>query len=167
MHRVFVKRAMVVATVAFLVSALAGTAYGAKPVVDTVSNDTTTIVVTDLCAFHVTVEATISGKFRLHFDSQGNLTVIQVQVTEQDTFIANGNTVVGSPYHARGRVVFDAAGNVTESLHGVFERIRLPDGTKIISAGHSIKVNAPPGFTIVPDRGHTGNVGALCAALAA
>lgn len=159
-------RAVVIATVA-LISVLAGSAYGAKPVTETITNETQTVVLTDVCAFPVTVEATATGRFRLHFDKAGNVTAIQVQITEQDTFTAHGNTLVGEPYHAQSHLRIDAQGNIDEKLTGTIARVRLPDGSMFRSAGQVRVTNEPPGFALVPQRGHSGDVAAFCAALAA
>jgi hypothetical protein len=159
-------RAVVIAAVALCV--LAVSASAAKPDVVQIMNETNVIETTDLCAFPVTVEATVvTGTLRFFLDGAGNLVAINIAYTEQDTFIANGNTIVGTAYQARDRVTFDAEGNVTENLHGIAERITLPDGTKFLSAGRRVAVNAPPGFFVEVQTGHTGDVDALCAALAA
>jgi hypothetical protein len=65
-------------------------------------------------------------------------------------------------------ITFDAEGNVlTSPSHGVIERLRFADGSLFISAGRYVPTNFEPGFTIVPTVGRSGDVAALCAALAA
>ena len=163
-------RAVVIATVV-LASVFVGVSGAAKnpdaPVITPI-NETNEIVVTDLCAFPVTVTAHVEGTLTFYLDRKTDtLAALNIAVTETDTFSANGNTVAGDPYQARDRITFDAEGNATENLHGVAERITLPDGTKFLSAGRRVAVNAPPGFFLEVESGHTGDVAALCAALAA
>ena len=159
-------RAVLVAA-ALVASAFASTASGAQPEVVPV-DETHVAVLTDLCAFPVTVEASLVGQLRVHFDAAGNVVSLQVQAVETDTLSANGNTLVGMPYRALDRVTFDAEGNVTgEKVSGFIERIRLPDGTMFQSTGRvRPDITAGGGFTAVPTVGHSGDVDALCAALA-
>jgi hypothetical protein len=164
----FITRAVAIATVAL--ASVAGTAYGAKPDVVTFDDPPNTFVLTDVCAFPVTVTAQGSGTIRFHIDGQGDLTALEAHVVEQDTFSANGNTLVGEPYRFLDRLTFDAQGNlVKEQVTGVAERIRLPNGSLFISAGllRPDVTNPAPGFSLAPDRGRTGDLSALCAALAA
>jgi hypothetical protein len=146
----------------------AGTAYGAKPLVDHFEQ-TNVSVLTDVCSFPVMVSAHGDVTVRVHFDSQGRVTAIEAHVTETDTFSANGNTLVGLPYPALDRLTFDSQGNITsEKVSGIIERVRLPNGKLFISAGlFHPDFTSEGGFTLVPDHGHSGDVGALCAALAA
>lgn len=166
----FITRAVVIAAVVFA-SVFLGAAGAARnpdaPVMSPI-DETFVRVVTDLCAFPVTVESHVEGTLRFYLDRQTDtLAAINIAVTETDTFIANGNTIVSDPFAARNRLVFDPEGNVTETLHGLIEKITLPDGTTFVSAGRASETNGEPRFIIGPEVGHTGDVDALCAALAA
>jgi hypothetical protein len=156
---------VVVLAVALIYSTVAAVAYGAKP--DTFPADPTqTGVVTDICAFPVTVSSTTDGVIRVHYDAQGSITRIQLQITETDTLSANGNTIVGLPYPVRGTLLFDAQGNPTSFVgQGPLARMRLPNGQLFVSAGRFI-AGPETAFRLVPDVGHSGDVTALCAALA-
>jgi hypothetical protein len=155
----------VIAAVALFASV--GVAYGAKPITFPIAGPTTGVV-TDICPFPVMVSSEGTGTGRAYMDNAGNLTMIQAHVTETDTFSANGNTIVGLPYHANDIIRFNADGTVREQVTGVVERLRLPDGRMFISAGRYIPPpNIGSGFTLAPTNGHTGDVGALCAALSA
>jgi hypothetical protein len=158
-------RAGAIAAAALFASA--GGAYGARPFTFPITGPTTGVL-TDVCPFPVTVVSQASGTGRLFVDGAGNPTMFQAHVTETDTFTANGNTIVGLPYHLTDIVRINADGTVArEQVTGVAERLRLPDGRMFISAGRYIPPpNTQGGFTLAPTNGHTGNVGALCAALA-
>jgi hypothetical protein len=158
-------RAALVAAVALCASA--GGAYGAKPGTFPITGPNSTVL-TDLCSFPVTVMSQASGTGRVYVDGAGNLTMFQAHVTETDTFSANGHTLVGLPYHLTDIVRINADGTVArEQVTGVAERLRLPDGRMFISAGRYIPPpNTQGGFTLTPTNGNTGDVGALCAALA-
>jgi hypothetical protein len=87
---------------------------------------------------------------------------------EQDTFTANGKTLVSEPYSIDARWFVDSNGNLTKYVStGPVERVWLPDGSLFNSAGRIIWLgpNNPPPL-IVPDVGHSGNVAGFCAALA-
>jgi hypothetical protein len=145
---------------------LASSALAAKPQTFPI-DATVTTTVTDICSFPVTVTFTGVGTGHVFTDASGNVTSFQAHITETDTFSANGHTITGLPYHLFDVLRIDANGNVTETVQGVAERLRLPDGSLFLSAG---RLHVPPdseqGFSIGPDCGRTGDIGALCAALA-
>ena len=131
-------------------------------------DETNTFTDTGLCAFPVTIESHIVGSLTLYLDRKTDtLQQYHVAVTETDTFIGPGATIVGDPYPARNTAKADPDGNITETLHGAVARITLPDGTKLWSAGFSRATNAESMFVINPEKGHSLDVAALCAALAA
>jgi hypothetical protein len=74
---------------------------------------TFSIVVTDVCAFPINVDGTISGTETDYVDESGALTRIFVHEVEQDTYTANGRTLVGTPFTFNEQVLFDSSGNVT------------------------------------------------------
>jgi hypothetical protein len=90
-----------------------------------------------------------------------------MHVVEQDTFTANGTTIVGLPFTFSMQFHYDSGGNLTHMyVNGVFERIPLPDGSLFISAGRVDFVDhGVPGFILSPDHGNPGNLAAFCAAL--
>jgi hypothetical protein len=95
------------------------------------------------------------------------LTRIFVHEVEQDTYTANGRTLVGTPFTFEEQVLFDSSGNVTHHFaSGLVEKIPLPDGSLFISAGR-LDFTQHPGvqFILSPDMGHTGDLAAFCAAL--
>jgi hypothetical protein len=164
--RVFI-RAVAITVMALLASMFTATAFGAQPIVIELEPSDNVFVVTDLCAFPVTITGHTEGTLRFYNFADGSQLLI-VQITETDTFSANGNTLTGLPYPARNKIAFDAEGNVTsEFIPGMLERLRLPDGSLFISAGRYEPSTTEPGFTILPSVGHFGDVDALCAALAA
>jgi len=95
------------------------------------------------------------------------LTRIFVHQVEQDTFTANGRTLVGTPFTFDVQELFDNNGNLTHVFSsGLVETIPLLDGSLFISAGR-LDFTQHPGvkFILSPDMGHTGDLAALCAAL--
>ena len=125
-------------------------------------------VITDVCSFDVNVGSTIDVTEIDFFNQSGALTRIFFHQVEQDTFTANGQTLVGIPFTFNVEILFDSDGNITHVYaNGIVERIPLPDGSLFISAGR-LDFTAHPGvyFILSPDHGNSGNIGAFCAALA-
>ncbi len=124
-------------------------------------------VLTDVCAFPVNVDSTASGTQIDYVDQSGALTRIFIHSVEQDTFTANGRTLVGTPFTFNTEVLFDSSGNVTHIFaSGLVETIPLPDGSLFVSAGRVDFTQHPGvGFLLSPDMGNPGNVAGFCAAL--
>jgi hypothetical protein len=128
---------------------------------------TASSVLTDVCSFPIVVDSTISGTEIDFFDESGALTRIYNHIVEQDTFTANGKTLVGIPFTFNIQVLFDSSGNVTHIYAGgLVEKIPLPDGSLFVSAGR-LDFTAHPGatFLLSPDKGNPGNIAGFCAAL--
>ncbi len=126
-------------------------------------------VLTDVCAFPVTVELVVTWR-NLHFyDEDGNRTRIEGHIVEQDTFTANGKTLVGLPFTFHNSITLDPeTGEVTKWFSsGVMERVPLPGGDLFLTAGRT-NWTAHPGawFLFRPDVGVQGNLEGFCAALA-
>lgn len=125
-----------------------------------------TAVLTDVCAFPVTVDFTADVTETDFVDTSGNLTRVDLHLVEQDTFSANGKTLVGLPYTVNEELLFDSSGNITHVYaEGVIERILLPNGSLFLTAGRTDFINHPEGFVLVPDVGTPGDVAGFCAAL--
>lgn len=125
-------------------------------------------VMTDLCPFSINVDSTFNGHALDFVDKNGVVVNTRIHVVEQDTFTANGKTLVGLPFTANQEVVYDSSGNVTSIVaHGIAEKIPLPDGSLYISAGW-LDFTAHPGggYVISVDRGNPGDMAGFCAALA-
>jgi hypothetical protein len=124
-------------------------------------------VLTDVCAFPVNVNSTVSGFEIDYVDQSGALTRIFTHQVEQDTFTANGQTLVGDPFTAEFQLLFDSGGSVIHAYGtGLFETIHLPDGSLFVSAGRADFTQHPGvGFLLSPDRGNPGNLAGFCAAL--
>ena len=125
-------------------------------------------VLTDVCTFSVNVDSTVSGTEIDYVDTSDAVTRVFFHQVEQDTFAANGKTLVGIPFTFNIEILFDSSGNVTHVFaDGVVEKIPLPDGSLFVSAGRA-DFAAHPGvnFLISPDKGNPGNVAGFCAALA-
>jgi hypothetical protein len=153
---------LVVAFVAF-----GATARAEKPVTFPVSVTNNTIW-TDGCSFPITVELNSSGTATVFFDASGAPIRVHAHFTEQDTFFANGKTLLGAPYTFNFEFVLDGSGNVISQIaDGIAGKVRLPDGGVFITAGRiDFGAQGFPDFIFVPDVGATVNLDGLCAALA-
>jgi hypothetical protein len=125
-------------------------------------------VLTNACTFPITVDSTMTETDRFFFDQSGALTMANANVTEQDTFSANGKSLTGLPYSYSIQAYFDSSGNITAVYaDGVVERVPLPDGTVFQSAGRvNFAAQGFPTFSITPNAGSEGNLAGFCAALA-
>ena len=124
-------------------------------------------VLADVCAFPVNVDSTISGTEIDYVDRSGGLTRSFVHQVEQDTFTANGRTLVGDQFTTEFHILFDSGG-IPIHIYGtgLYETIRLPDGSLFISAGRADFTQHPGvGFLLSPDMGNPGNLAGFCAAL--
>jgi hypothetical protein len=120
------------------------------------------------CAFPVTINATGSATETDFFDRGGALTRIELHAIEQDTYSANGKSLVGAPFSYNVTVLFDGNGNITNAfLNGLIAKVPLPDGGLFISAGRvDLAARGFPMFILTPDVGATVNLDRFCAALA-
>jgi hypothetical protein len=105
------------------------------------------------------------------FDNNGVLREITYKFHEQDTFVGpTGITLSGPWYSAEVQQTYDSAGSMIADVGmGNIEEIYLPDGSLFFSAGRT-DFMAHGGGTqpvITADHGTSGDVAALCTALAA
>ena len=133
-----------------------------EPIVDTIDQ----IELEDVCSQTIIIAPAISGTQRTHFDQNGNVTMLSQHVVEQDTFIANGVTLVGDPFTYNFQVLFDSSGSVTHVYNsGLIEKIRLPDGSLFfITAGRLDWIETDAVFRLWPDVGTRENRAKFCAA---
>lgn len=122
----------------------------------------------NICSFPISLTAHVTG-FRIRFfDNNGVKYKAIWEVSEQDVLSANGKIVTGPPYHYSEEFDFANGVLVGATATGVMEKLVLPDGTLFLSAGWLDALAAfeggpePSG----PNFGVTGDIGALCAALA-
>ena len=136
----------------------------------TISHYTQTadVTISGVCAFDFMITSTAEITEIDYINASGDVTRVYFHLTEQDTFIGPGRTLIGIPYTANFEIRFDSSGALTGFVaSGVVMKERLPDGTLLLSAGR-LNILAHPGVTFffTPDVGHSGNLDALCAALA-
>jgi hypothetical protein len=124
-------------------------------------------VVTDVLPFPVSIHSVVSNTQILYFDQSGALTRVYLHTTEQDTFTANGKTLVGLPYTTDAEEIFDGDGNLIHYyVSGGLEKIPLPDGTLFITAGRTDFNDFPDSnFILSPEKGSQGKLDDLIAAL--
>src|SRR5262245_55798684 len=93
-------------------------------------------VLTDTCAFPVTIAATGSAVEMDFFDASGTLTSQILHAREQSTFSANGHSLTSVPFAYNVILRFDSSGTITDAvITGVIVKVPLPDGGLFISAG--------------------------------
>jgi hypothetical protein len=121
----------------------------------------------DICGFPVHYHGDVKVTEIDYFDPDGALIRMDWHMVEQDTFTANGKTLVSLPFTFEFRVTFDSQGNPTHGYaDGVTEKIWLPDGSLFISAGRlDFAAHDWPAFILSPDHGKQGNIARFCAAL--
>jgi hypothetical protein len=124
-------------------------------------------LVTDLCSFPITVAESVDITETDFVNASGAITRIKLHIEEQDTFSANGKTLIGEPYTANIDIRFDSSGNVTQLYYeGVLEIVPLPDGSFFMAAGRvDLAARGFPPIVLSPDNGATVNLAGLCAAL--
>ena len=124
-----------------------------------------TQTVTSLCDFPIAVTFVISGTSTTFPGStEGNDRVV-IHQTAQDTFTANGTTLVGEPYTATATLQFSNFEVVSAVVVGVIEKVRLPDGSTFMGAGWTDLLTSTTDIIVVPDHGVAKGQDAFCAAL--
>ena len=137
-----------------------------KPIMYEVGPITDGTIISDLCSFPVSLSSTFTISGIDFVDTSGVVTRTHWHFVAQDTFSANGNTLVGIPYTYNVKVEWDSFGNPTSwYVNGVFEKVPLPDKGLFNPAGRANMTENPFGFTLSPDNGTSGNVAGFCAAL--
>jgi hypothetical protein len=146
-----------------------GVASAAEPVRFSFTVEVSNIV-TGICEFPVTVDSTLVVTQTNFFNNNGIQTSSHFAITETDVFTANGNTLIGLPYHTSLRAVLDPTDpniQLSAVATGVQARIPLPDGSTFLSAGRIDFVDHPgEPFILTPDSGRAGNIAGFCVALA-
>jgi len=90
-----------------------------------------------------------------------------LHVVEQDTFSANGVTLVGDPYSFYISLTWVDFEPVAYTLSGHLEKVRLPDGSIFMAAGRIDLLATEAELPLVPDHGVVKNQDAFCEALSA
>ena len=126
------------------------------------------VVFEGYCAFPVNIHLDQTGHQTLFYDENGVVRKIVAHITEQDTFSANGKTLVSRAYPLNFSLLFDSDGNLTHYVGtGQLIRLRLPDGSQFVGAGRVDWINhLDELFLFEADRGTPVDSGRFCAALA-
>jgi hypothetical protein len=156
---------LVVLTAVVIAAAFAPLAAAGQPtIVHKTSSQVN--VLTNACSFPITVDSAMTETDRFFSDQSGALTMANANVTEQDTFTANGKSLTGVPYTYSIEAYFDSSGNVTAVYaDGVIERVPLPDGSVFRSAGRVDFIAQGSNFSVTPSFGGSTNLAGFCAAL--
>ncbi len=132
----------------------------------TTTSSTSTIPAGSLCEFPIVFGATVTRAVTTFFNQDGSIRARHTQAEEQDTFAANGKTLVGDPYHFTVIRAFENGVASDTSVHGVSEKVHLPDGGVFIVAGSLHLSGSGAGTFFTVDKGSSGNnIDAFCAAL--
>jgi hypothetical protein len=168
-QRLLMNRLVIVVVVVLAAAVFASPAAAEKPVKFDMP-ETIIGVDTDLCPFPVTVVEHMDGSVIGWADDSGGWIRGHDHIAEQDTFMANGKTLVSLPYTENFHPYWDSSGNMTHGYRaGVVEKIRLPDGTMLINAGWNDWIyHTGDVFVLYPDKGYSDPADAakFCAALA-
>lgn len=121
--------------------------------------------VTTFCPFPVDLTSSFRGHEVDFFDESGALVSANTHATEQDTFSANGKTLVGEPFTFNIFWTFEGDDAVGVLARGVAEKVRLPNAKLFLSAGVIDFLAQGVDFSLMTDPGRTGDVDAFCAAL--
>jgi hypothetical protein len=159
MRRVLVVALMVVAAFAAFVQDAAANTQTNSPF-----DFTFTGTVSNICTFPITFSNHLTGVRIKLFDNNGVLVKKIFQVTEQDSFTANGVTLTSNPYNFSWQFGYQDGVLTSEIAYGVAEMFVLPGGSVFVSAGVIDFIAQETGGSITPDPGHTGDIAALCAA---
>jgi hypothetical protein len=167
MRRILRYSLAVVAVVAAAV-VFAQAASAMAPTTTTATLNVSGIVVSagTLCPFDVTLDATQSSTQTTFYDSSGLISRRITTGVEQDTYSANGKTLIGDPYHFN--FIGDFVDGVRVDAHstGIVQKVPLPGGGLFIVAGRLDTFNNIGGLALTVDSGNDGNkIDAFCTAL--
>lgn len=156
--------ALLIATLAFSAALVPAVAGAGKP--EKFSFDATVnLTVTTICPFPVDLTYSFRGHEVDFFDESGALVSANTHVTEQDTFSANGKTLVGESFTFNIFWSFEGDDAVGIVSRGVAEKVRLPNGKLFLSAGVIDFLAQGVLFSVMTDPGRTGDIEGFCAAL--
>ncbi len=161
----FWPKAMGLVTAACTLLCLSAPGAGAAQPVKQYFQETDVGTDTSICGFPIQFSSQGTGFFTYFSDPAGDVVRVQAHSTGQDTFSANGVTLVGSPYRTLGTVVLSDGQLVEFHASGVLEKVRLPDGSTFLAAGRVDVLAAHATFIVDPDSGVVKNKDAFCAAL--
>jgi hypothetical protein len=130
-------------------------------------SSTLTLDAGQMCEFPINVAATSTRTFTTHFNPDGSMRSRHVRGEEQDTFSANGKTLVGELYQFNVHREWENGVQVDAKWVGLSEMVKLPDGGVFIVAGQlDLLANGPVTFIVTADSGNSGNnLDAFCEAL--
>ena len=133
--------------------ALVSTAAATAPVTShgELQNDYTLIGV---CDFPIAVHSTTSRDRIRFYDDSGTPTMFILHDTEQDTFTANGKTLIGEPYNFNWQVLFENGVPTAIHVNGRVQKLILPDGT-LLPLGRPHRL-ARPSRRGLPDHARRG-----------
>jgi len=127
------------------------------PVSDTLKN---------FCSFPVNIDSIYKITGTDFLDNNGVIIRSHWHMVAQDTFTANGKTLVGIPFSYNIELLWDGNNITSFIVNGVVEKVQLPGGGIFNPAGHTDLSATPYATFLTPDKGNPGNIDGFCAALA-
>ena len=119
-----------------------------------------------LIGFPIQVEYVMEVTEIITWDNSGNVVRDFWHVVEQDTFSANGKTLVGKPYTANLEYVYRDGQQIAMNASGVVTQVPLPGGGMFTSAGRTDWFNHPgEPYILFVDWGGCSNLERFIAAL--
>jgi len=117
-----------------------------------------------LCNFPIEWSGTQEYTRTTFYENDGTTVSMRItQGVEQDSFSANGRSLVGDPYHFTFRSLFENGVRVALYEYGNVERVHLPDGGGVFVAAGETFVTSQDVFSV--DFGTNGDRAAFCSAL--
>lgn len=168
-RRCALRATLLAAVMSVALVVLPGRATAAQPTVEHLGPFQWTGITLDagtLCDFQISWSGTQEYTRTTFYESDGTTVVMRItQGTEQDTFSANGKTLVGDPYHFTFQAFFENGERVALYEYGNVERVPLPGGAVLISTGRVLVESTPANIFFVDEGNNANNIAAFCAAL--
>jgi hypothetical protein len=119
-----------------------------------------------LCDFPIVWDGTQEWTTRTFYEPDGATVAMTIsEGTEQDTFSANGKTLVGDEYHFMFQDLYENGERVALYANGNAERVPLPSGAVFITTGRVLVGSTPANIFFVDSGNDANNIAAFCAAL--
>ena len=119
-----------------------------------------------LCDFPIVWDGKQAWTTTTFYEADGTTKAMTIsQGTEQDTFSANGKTLVGDEYHFTFQDLYENGERVALYADGNAERVPLPGGAVFITTGRVLVTSTPANIFFVDHGNNANNLAAFCAAL--
>ena len=162
------KALLLLATCAVGAGIAASTVTAAPPTAERFARSWASVTVNAgvLCDFPVLWDGTQEWTTTTFYENDGTTVAKTIsEGTEQDTFHANGKTLVGDKYHFMFQDLYENGERVALYANGNAERVHLPSGDVFITTGRVLVTSTPASIFFVDSGNNANNLAAFCAAL--